>query len=129
MSEQDKLYLLKATWQDEDQKYRHRLIHTRAPSVEAMFEILAKEHPEWETTGDYTEIGEIDGQYASVTVFETVTMDDRSFRKWVNEKQAQRRAKLKIEERDRDLQTIRDLVAKHGVCAMQVLAIAAETPE
>lgn len=120
------LYLLQATWQDSDRTYRHRLIHTRAKSVDAMFEILAKEHPEWGTTDDYTTVGEIDGQYASVTVFKTEWMDDRAWKRWRNKKQKQRRHQIANEERDRDMQTIRDLVKKHGMVAMEVLAMAAE---
>ena len=85
------LYLLQATWQDRERNYQHRMIHTRAPSVEAMFEILAKEHPEWATTDDYTAVGDIDGCYTSVTVFKTEWMDCDSWKRWRNKKQKQRR--------------------------------------
>lgn len=120
------LYLLQATWQDERRDYRHRNLFTRAKSVEAMFEILAKEHPEWGTTDDYTKVGEINGQFSSVTVFKVEWSDDRSWRDWVHKCQAERREQIKVEERDRDLAEIKRLVEKHGLVAMEVLAMAAE---
>jgi len=120
-----KLYLLQATWQDESRAYRHRLMHTRAHSVEELFESLAAENPEWATTDDYTTFGEIKGYHTSVTVFETVSMDCQSWRLWVRKKQEDRREQIAVEERDRDMQTIRELVAKHGINAIEVLALAA----
>jgi hypothetical protein len=120
------LFLIQAIWQDDRSTYRHNNIFTRAESVEAMFEILAKSHPEWSTTDDYTKIGEIDGHWTSVTVFKVEWSDDRSWRDWVNKKQDERRAQIKVEERDRDFVELRRIVEKHGVNAMEVIALAAE---
>ena len=120
-----KLYLLQASWMDESREYRHRLIHTRAHSVEGMFEILADEHPDWATNDDYTAFGKIGGRHTSVTVFETVSMDCDSWRLWVRKQQADRREQIMVEERDRDMKIIQDLVAKHGLNAIEVLALAA----
>lgn len=127
MSEKkEKIYLLNATWQDERGDYHHRMLHTSANSVEEMFEKLAKEYPEWKTTNDYTKVGEILGFFTSVTVFETVSYDDRSWWDWKRQKQLERRDQIEVEKRERDLQTIRDLVKKHGFAAMEVLAMAAD---
>jgi len=120
------LYLLQATWQERNHEYRHRLIHTRAKSVEEMFEILANEHPEWGATDDYTTVGEIYGRHTSVTVFKTVSMDSDSWRPWVGKRRMQRREEIEEEERDRDLAEIGRLTKKWGVSAREVLALAAQ---
>lgn len=120
------LFLLQAIWQDSEKNYRHNNIFTRAHSVEEMFEILAKCYPNWSTTNDYTEVGEIDGHWTTVTVFKVEWSDSDSWRRWVDKKQEKRRKQIKVEERERDMQTIRELVEKHGVNAMEVLALAAE---
>jgi len=125
----EKVYLLKATWQDEKGEYHHSFIHTSAASVEELFEVFAKSYPEWATTDDYTKVGEILGFFTSVAVFETVNYDDRSWWDWKRHKQLERRDQIEVEKRERDLQTIRDLVKKHGLEAMEVMAIAAEVSD
>jgi len=121
------IFLLHAVWQNKKREYQHRVVVSRCEKPEDMMLSFAKERKEWTTTTDPYDVGWIDGHLASVTVFKIAKTYPEDMWDGIREKlRDTRREDLDIAERERDLETIRTLVEKHGLNAMEVLAMAAE---
>ncbi len=125
MSNKRDLYLLHAVWQDEHRNYRHRVVHSTG-TPEEMCASFFSERKEWiDCPAD--ELGWANKHsLVRVTLFKTVSMDDETWKKYIKKARKKREDWIESEERRHDFETIRTLVKKHGPCAMEVLALAAE---
>ena len=124
MSEKGDLYLLIATWQNESNEYRKRCIHTRASSPEEMYEIWAKENPEWRTCQDATQWGDKDlKHWTSVHVYKTCAYypDDR-WHRWRREQREKREEEIKQEKKARDMKEMRRIIDEWGLSPLELLA-------
>jgi hypothetical protein len=124
MSKKD-LYLLHAVWKDERNNYSHRVIHSTG-TPEELCDSFFREQKEW-VDCPAVELGWLNKiSLVRVTLFKTVSMDNESWKKYLKKAKQKREDHIESEERRRDFETIRTLVKKHGTCAMEVLALAAE---
>ena len=125
MSEID-IYLLHAVWQDKNRNYCHRVIHSQG-TPESMCDSFFRERKEWADCPP-DELGWMNNSsLVRVTLFKTASMDDKSWNTYLKKARKKREHHIEDTERAQDFATIRALVKKHGVNAMEVLSFAAES--
>ena len=92
-----------------------------------MIESYGRSQESWVTTDDPYKIGWIGDSLVRVSVFKVMrSYPDSLWEDWRDANMERRKAELVNEERERDMRTIRTLVEKHGLNAMEVLAMAAD---
>jgi len=123
------IYVLIATWQDETREYKKRVIQSEADSIEEMYELFAKEHPEWDTCKKSFDWGEVDLiYYTNVSVFKvSECYYDRSWKAWRDKKRKKRATQIISEEKARDMAEMDRIIEKWGTSALELLALSAES--